>query len=64
MALWMQVTMDEYELPLVVARSSGELARLVGVSNSTVAALVSNAKRRGCRCRYVKVEVDDDEETD
>lgn len=61
MTLWMKVTMDEYELPLAVADSSGELARRLGVSRSTVASVVSNAKKRGGRCCYVKVEVDDDE---
>lgn len=61
MTLWMKVTLDEYELPLAVATSSRELARCVGVSSSTVASVVSNAKKRGGRCCYVKVEVDDDE---
>lgn len=61
MTLWMKVTMDKYELPLAVADSSRELARCLGVSASTVASVVSNAKRRGGRCCYVKVEIDDDE---
>lgn len=61
MTLWMKVTLDEYELPIAVVTSSRELARCVGVSDSTVAAVLSNAKRRGGRCCYVKVEVDDDD---
>lgn len=62
MTLWMKVTMDKYELPLVVATSARELARCIGVSKTTVSSVVSNAKRRGGRCCYVKVEVDDDDE--
>lgn len=40
---WMAVTADQYELPLVVADSSAELARLLGISQSTV---LSQALRR------------------
>ena len=61
MTLWMKVTLDEYELPLAVARSARELARCIDVSQSTVSSVVSNAKKRGGRCCYVKVEVDDDD---
>lgn len=62
MILWMQVTKDKYELPLVVARSARELARMTGRKSATICAAIIRAKERGGRCQYVKVEVDDDEE--
>lgn len=63
--LWLKVTKDEYELPLAVGNSASDLARQVGVSRSTIISVMSNAKKRGGRCCYVKVEVDDDgKETD
>ena len=39
----MAVTADRYELPLAVAETSAELARLLGISQSTV---LSQALRR------------------
>ena len=34
--LWLMVEADEYELPLAVADSASELAKMVGVTTSTV----------------------------
>lgn len=59
MAIWMQVTLDEYELPLAVADSATELARLIGVTKNAVCTGVYHAKKGG-RSRYVKVEEEDD----
>lgn len=59
--IWMMVTMDEYELPVLVADSSGELARMAGTESVTIRSAVVNAKRFGIRSKWVKVEVDDDE---
>lgn len=33
---WMAVTADEFELPLAVADTSRELAKMVGISHSTI----------------------------
>lgn len=60
--LWMMVDLNCNELPLVVAGSAAELARLVGVREATIRANISNSRRLGCRCRYVRVEVEDDSE--
>lgn len=58
--IWMMVTLDKYELPLIVADSASELAKKVGVDKNTVMAAVSHVKNgRKNRSRYVKVEVDD-----
>ena len=59
--LWMQVTDDKYELPLVVAKSAGELARLTGQKRSSICSCISHAEKRGGRSRYVRVIIEDDE---
>lgn len=62
MQIWMFVTKDKYEMPLAVADSVGELGQLIGRKKSTICSAMSRAKRRGTRCRYVKVEVEDDDD--
>ncbi len=59
----MKVTRDEYELPLAVADSSAELARIFGVKEGTIRGCVSHA-RKGVhqkRSVYVSVEFSDQE---
>ena len=63
MTLWMEVTMDDLELPLVVAGSAEELARKNGKTTNNIYSAISKAKTRGYRSRYVKVEVEDGEDT-
>lgn len=60
MTLWMQVTKDKYELPILVAQSLSEMSRLTGKAPCTICNTVKRAQRKGSRCMYVKVEVDDD----
>lgn len=60
MTLWMEVTTDDLELPLVVAGSVTELARKVGKTKNNIYSSISKAKTRGYQSRYVKVEVEDD----
>ena len=36
MTVWMLVTKDEFELPVVIADKSTELAKMCGVSNRTI----------------------------
>lgn len=56
MTLWLQVTTDQYELPLVVADSRQELARLCGVKPKTISEKISRRKEK---CSYVKVEIEE-----
>ncbi len=60
MIIWMLVSEDEYELPLKIADSRNELARLCGVTPNDISSAISHAKARGTRSRYVKVEVNDE----
>ena len=59
--IWMMVTLDEYELPLVVADSAGDLARILGTVPDNIYSNIHHCRAAGYRCKYVKVEVDDEE---
>lgn len=61
MTLYMKVTRDKYELPLIVADSKAELARRCGVQPSTIA---HSTNKNWTRPTYVVVEIEDDEEVD
>lgn len=60
--LWLQVSMDEYELPLIVADSAAELASLAGVSVQTVRTAACIADKPGSRQKYIRVIFDTKEE--
>lgn len=55
--LWMKVTNDIYEFPLVVACSQGELAKMLGCTPNNIASSISHARRRDQTTpfRYVDV---------
>ena len=57
--VYMHVTKDELELPLAVADTVGELARMVGVKENSIFCIMRRAREAGRRCAYVKVEIDD-----
>ena len=61
MKVYMEVTQDKYELPVAVADSVRELAYVVGVKENTVCNIMSRAKKRGGRCKYIKVELEEGE---
>lgn len=44
MKIWMKVTQDEFELPLAVADSSYELAKMCGTTANNVRSTVAKAK--------------------
>lgn len=46
MILYLRTTIDEYELPIAVAESATELARLLGTSQGCVSSSISH-KRPG-----------------
>lgn len=59
--LYMYVTDDKFELPLVVACSAQELADTLGFKYNTVVAGISRYKngKRNTRYRVVDVEIED-----
>lgn len=61
MFLWLMITTDKYELPLIVADSPKELAKLAGVSYQNIkTSIYLKNKGKIEYSKYVKVEVDDD----
>lgn len=62
-SIWMLVSSDRYELPIYVADTPEELSKLCGATVSTIKTSVSKARHgRIRRCRYVKCEVEADED--
>ena len=57
MTLYLKVTRDKYELPVAVAKTKAELARMLGVERSAV---THGLHRELKRPTYVAVEVEDD----
>ena len=58
MKLYLEITRDKYQLPLAVAESPTELARMCGTTPKTIWQGIYNAKRFGTkRPRYIVVEV-------
>ena len=60
MDVWMKVSKDKYELPLCIADSAKELAKLCGTTENTIKSCVSHAKRKDFKSHYVRVKVTDD----
>ena len=63
--IWMKVTMDEYELPVAVADTAVQLAKMCEISVSNIYSSMSHVKhqyRGHKKCCYVKVRVRVDEE--
>ena len=52
--LWLEIDLKHKELPVIVADSAEELARMAGVSTSTVKASASRG-RHGKKSRYLSV---------
>ena len=59
MKLYLLVTQDELELPLIVADSIKELAVKCGCTENAISVGISY-KKNGGKSRFVKVEVEDD----
>ena len=60
MTVWMEVDLNDKELPLRIADRARDLARMKGIEPRGVSNAYSRAKRNGTRCRYVKVEIEED----
>lgn len=59
--VWMKVTNDELELPVAVADSAVELAKILGVNPNSIASIYSKYQSGIAKsCRYRKVVIDDD----
>lgn len=60
--VWMEISKDQYELPIHIADSAKELAELTGAKNQVVInSAISHAKKRGGWCKYVRVPIAEEE---
>ena len=59
-SLYLLVSSDKYELPLAVADTTRELSALIGVREDAIRSAMSKARKRGNRCRYVKVVIEEE----
>lgn len=57
--VWMMVTRDKYELPVVVANTAKELAEVTGKSEENIRSSVCKAEKTGRRCKYVRVRIEE-----
>lgn len=57
MFVYMQVTKDEYELPLAIADTIPKLAEMVGVKTQSIYDSMKNAKKLGRKTQYKKVDI-------
>lgn len=60
-AVWMEVDLDNKELPVRIADTAGELARLCGCSARNIRAAACHAQAGIERRRFIRVLVEDDE---
>lgn len=58
----MKVTMDKYELPVLVADSAVELAEKLGCTPNNIYSSISHAKHRGQNTPYRRVIIDGEDE--
>lgn len=60
--LWMKVTQDEYQLPLVVGRSADELAKMCGVGKEVIFRWINRQKNNPeIKPKYIRVDYTDEE---
>lgn len=58
--LYMKVTRDEYELPMAVATSPEELARILDVKKKSILDGVYRRNKYGSKSQYVKVLINEE----
>lgn len=63
MKVYMEITKDEYQLPVAVADTVKDLAKKIGTrANSISSALCKQRKGVHIKSRYIEVELDEEEE--
>lgn len=60
MNVYMEVTKDIYELPVAIADTVKELARIRNVNPLTISSTMVHCRKRGHRSKYVRVVIEDD----
>ena len=55
--VWMKVTRDKYELPVALAETAGELAKLTGSTVVSICSGIYHERTKRCRSIYKKVRI-------
>lgn len=55
--VFLEITKDALELPVAVADTAAELARISGLASNTVRNLINDARYRSGKSRFIKVDV-------
>ena len=62
MIIWLKVTHDEYELPLVIADSLQDMANKAGTSRNAIESSYSHFTHGRCWSPYRKVIIEEDDD--
>lgn len=60
--VYMKITNDKYELPIAIADTVGELAKMCGVTTNNIYSAISHRKSGERNTSFVRVEFDEEEE--
>lgn len=61
MIIWMEVTKDEYELPIFIADNLDELAKKSGTSSNCISSTISHFNKGTLKkSKFKKVVIDDE----
>lgn len=60
MTLWLKVSRDQYEHPLIIADSAQELAEMSGIKLESLYSTISHRKQDGKFCPYRRVDIEED----
>lgn len=55
MYIWMKVSKDKYELPLCIADTADELAKMCGTTANSIKSSISHGKKHNFKCGFVCV---------
>lgn len=57
--VYMKITKDKYELPIAVASTPDELAKICGTTRNAIMSSISKANIGIIRPRYIRVRIED-----
>ena len=60
MDVWLELSRDKYKLPVAVAGSASELARITGANIVTIRSTAYKSARENKERKYIRVVVEDD----
>lgn len=59
MRLYLEITQDKYELPIMVCESAAELARRTGLTENNVYSQISKGRKNNWKPRFISIEVEE-----